>query len=371
MSTTEPRHHVNTDALRQLLALARDLLKAADLNSAMDLAGAAMSELLLADSALLLVVLNGREHRAEFDRRGRRLLGEHYTTLYQNARNAIGANTALVLPPLDAETPLAAAFAAPSACIAAAPFPPLNALGAAAIAWDRRPHRYQLARRVSLLRHIAALTAAALSNIEAKQALLGVAWARSAALSAATQQHAREIRQRDQLAEENHRMSITDVLTGMANRRGFFMQAEQSFKVAQRQGAPSALIFADIDGLKDINDEWGHDIGDHLIQDSAYLLRKSFRASDIVARLGGDEFAAFTLDDIHPELILNRIQDNMHDFNQRVSRPYQVSFSIGIVQCDPGSGLSLHRYLALADEQMYSKKKTRPPGRLASAILQL
>lgn len=349
------RHSESADALRRLLAFARDLLQASDLDSAIDLAGSAIQDLLVADSAILLVVLHDGEHVAEFDRRGRRLPTNGQTPLYQHARRTITSqNPHLVeagLTTLQAEQQ--------PACLLATPFPPLSSMGVVAACWSSKPRRQQLTRRLALLRYISGLTAAALGNVEAKQALQGFIWAKDEELSAANRRHEQELRKRDAMAEEMQRMSITDVLTGMANRRGFFLHAEHSFKLAQRQGVPSALIFADIDGLKAVNDEWGHDVGDHLIQDSAYILRKSFRSSDVVARLGGDEFAAFTLDDVRPEVILDRIQGNMHDFNLRASRPYQVSFSTGIVQCDPRSGLNLQRYLALADEQMYVKKRLR------------
>jgi diguanylate cyclase (GGDEF)-like protein len=159
--------------------------------------------------------------------------------------------------------------------------------------------------------------------------------------------------------EEIHRISVTDVLTGLLNRRGFFLHAERSFKVARRQGIPSALIFADIDGLKAVNDELGHDAGDRFIQDSARILQDSFRDSDVVARLGGDEFAAFTLGSTQPQVILARIQENIEGLRRHSSSPYQISFSTGIVQCDSSSDLALSDYLALADKRMYEQKKGR------------
>lgn len=116
------------------------------------------------------------------------------------------------------------------------------------------------------------------------------------------------------------------------------------------------MIFADIDGLKAVNDELGHDAGDHLIQDAAHILQSSFRDSDVIARLGGDEFAAFTLDSAQPEVILARIHKKTKFYSQSISPPYQISISTGIIQCDPASDLSLSDYLSLADKQMYAQK---------------
>jgi diguanylate cyclase (GGDEF)-like protein len=84
------------------------------------------------------------------------------------------------------------------------------------------------------------------------------------------------------------------------------------------------LIFADIDRLKAVNDELGHDAGDRCIQDSARILQDSFRDSDVIARLGGDEFAAFTLGSTQPQVILTRIQENIEGLRQHSSLPYQT-----------------------------------------------
>ena len=154
-------------------------------------------------------------------------------------------------------------------------------------------------------------------------------------------------------------LSLTDVLTGLYNRRGFFMQAEQAYKLAQRQRTKSAVIFADIDGLKRVNDELGHEAGDQLIRDAALVFRESFRHADVVARLGGDEFVAYTLDDEQPGAILKRIQANLAAFNLMQERPYTVSISAGVVHCNANGAQPLSHYVLLADEQMYAQKRNR------------
>jgi diguanylate cyclase (GGDEF)-like protein len=206
------------------------------------------------------------------------------------------------------------------------------------------------------------LTGAALGNVKFGLALEEEVSAREEEAETASREHVQELQRRDDIEREKERIAVTDVLTGMLNRRGFFLQAEQGFKLARRQGLASAVIFADIDGLKTVNDELGHDVGDHLIQAGALILRDSFRDSDIVARLGGDEFAAFTVDSGQPEAILARIRENVDQFHRRSSIPYRISFSTGIVQCDPASDQSLADYLALADKRMYEEKKRRSGG---------
>ena len=171
--------------------------------------------------------------------------------------------------------------------------------------------------------------------------------------------HAAEGARRDEAVAEMRMLSLTDVLTGLYNRRGFFLQAEQIYKLAVRKRTKSAVIFADIDGLKRVNDALGHEAGDRLIQDAAQVFRASFRHADVVARLGGDEFVAYTLDDEQPGVILQRIQANLSAFNLMQERPYLVSISAGVVQCDASNGQTLAQYVLLADEKMYAQKRGR------------
>ena len=83
------------------------------------------------------------------------------------------------------------------------------------------------------------------------------------------------------------------------------------------------------------------------------------QSAEVVARLGGDEFVAYTLDDEQPGVILERIRANLHAFNLMQDRPYTVSISAGVVQCDPGGAQILSHYVTLADERMYALKRRR------------
>ena len=347
--------------LRRLLALARDLLQAPDPQSVLTLAGPAIQELLLADGALLLLVLGEQEHVTEFDRNGVMQTVHEDTALRRYARQAIDNQTPILLPDAAADPKLRDddLCAAGTVSLLAFPFPPVKPVGALAVFWYYRGRPPQLAKPIPILRNIGELTTAALGNVGYRQMIEGQIAARTEELTASAREHAKELHRRDQVEEELHRISVTDVMTGILNRRGFFLNAERSFKVARRQGVPSALIFADLDELKAVNDEWGHDAGDRLIQDAGRMLQASFRDSDVVARFGGDEFAAFTLDATQPETILARIQSNIENFHQDSSAPYRISLCIGIVQCNPSSDLTLSDYLSLADKRMYEQKKAR------------
>ena len=348
------RSRVNAAKLLRLLAFSRDLLQTPDFESALKLIGAAVYDVLAPDGALLLVSMGGHEHRIEFDRHGVVRTAHTDAFLLRHIRQAMKSDRALVLTEADSNGDALVALAhdfsaARVASVLAVNFPPLKPAGALLVFWNRKMREQFLTGRVSLLQQLAELIGASFGSLDWHSELQKQALAQTA-------EHAQEMQRRDLLEAEMHRISITDVMTGLKNRRGFFLQAEQSFKVAKRKKLVSAVIFADVDGLKAVNDKLGHDVGDQLIRDSARILDNAFRASDVVARLGGDEFAAFTFDDTQPGAILARISENIATFNRNSSRPYQVAFSTGIAQCDPASGLSLLDYLLTADKQMYIQK---------------
>ncbi|MCK5002753.1 MAG: diguanylate cyclase [Gammaproteobacteria bacterium] len=180
---------------------------------------------------------------------------------------------------------------------------------------------------------------------------------------------------RDRLAEEvNHRraleselreQSLKDELTGLYNRRGFRKLAGKQLSISERNKLNNFLLYADMDFLKKINDEMGHNTGDSALIDIAGVLRKTFRESDIIARLGGDEFAVLLtenkdLQDI--ESIENRLHKIIDSFNRNADRPYKLSLSVGIVKCDFSSAWSLDRVMSTADALMYKQKRVRKAG---------
>jgi diguanylate cyclase (GGDEF)-like protein len=169
-----------------------------------------------------------------------------------------------------------------------------------------------------------------------------------------------EVRNRKQAEIEGRQLSLTDELTGLHNRRGFFLMAEQQLKIAHRMKALCWVIFIDLDGLKQINDTLGHDIGDALIVDAARLLKQSFRNSDIVARLGGDEFIVFISSYFKDaDSVQAYLQANIANFNQQQKRSYELSMSMGIERYSPESNMSLEQLVAKSDELMYAHKRLK------------
>lgn len=350
----------NAAQMRRLLALARDLLQAPDLTSVLALVGRAGPEVLQADGILLLVVMGEREYIAEFDRHGVSQPAPADSELLRHARQAMADETPVLLPEAVADRDrLDDGVSQETVSMLALPFPPIKPVGVLAALWCRRGRQNELSTKIPTVRHLGELTGAALGNVGSRWALEGKVESQSREIAEAVRQHASELLRRDGIEEEIHRISVTDVMTGLLNRRGFFLHAERSLKVARRQGLPSALIFFDIDGLKKVNDEFGHDAGDHLIENAARILQESFRGSDVVARLGGDEFAAFTLDAAQPDLVVARMQRSIDGFSLRSPQPYRISFSFGIAQCDPLSDLSLSDCLSQADRRMYEQKAAR------------
>jgi diguanylate cyclase (GGDEF)-like protein len=130
------------------------------------------------------------------------------------------------------------------------------------------------------------------------------------------------------------------------------------FRLARRRHAGCTVIYADIDGLKLVNDQLGHATGDELIRDAAAVLRESLRDSDVLARFGGDEFVAFVLDDAHPRTILARLRENLHAFNLMQERTYHLAVSAGAVRCDVNSGTALVDYVQSADREMVLHKQS-------------
>lgn len=178
-----------------------------------------------------------------------------------------------------------------------------------------------------------------------------------------TQQNQRleqEIVERLKAEAEVRQLSLTDPLTGLHNRRSFFLLADQQLKFARRNQSPCYLLFADLDGLKRINDTLGHEMGDRVIADAAQILKHTFRHADIVARLGGDEFVTFIPARSDCENTFHiRLQTHIDHLNQAGDRPYQLSMSVGVQFCPSTDEASLEDLLAQADKLMYNHKRTK------------
>jgi len=156
------------------------------------------------------------------------------------------------------------------------------------------------------------------------------------------------------------RESLFDELTGLFNRRGFMKKAAESVQNSEKDSLLLAVTFADMDGLKKINDNLGHGEGDAAINDMADILKKAFREDDIIARLGGDEFTILSLDvpDDFQNVMDQRIQSILERFNRSNRRPYRLSFSQGTVIAN-ATDFELSHIMKQADELLYHRKRKK------------
>ncbi len=172
----------------------------------------------------------------------------------------------------------------------------------------------------------------------------------------------RDITHRKKVEEKLHTASITDELTGLFNRRGFLIFARKQCEIAKRHRRHFSILFLDIDGMKKINDTFGHKDGDQALVDIAAILRKTFRESDIIARIGGDEFTVLITEPPGAEIkktVDQHIEENLGIHNDRTKRKYKLSVSMGMVHYDPDHPRSLDELLNNADELMYRNKQNR------------
>jgi diguanylate cyclase (GGDEF)-like protein/PAS domain S-box-containing protein len=174
-----------------------------------------------------------------------------------------------------------------------------------------------------------------------------------------------DITERKRMEVEIIALVVTDQLTGLHNRRGFLSLAGQQLKLAKRNKSGMLLFFADLDGLKWINDTLGHEEGDRAIIEAATVLKESFRVSDIVARLGGDEYAvlAFYITGANSGIITDRLQSLIDRRNRQENRKYKLSISVGCSYYDPENPCSIDELMATADKLMYEHKQNKK-GRL-------
>ncbi|HEY3028013.1 MAG TPA: diguanylate cyclase [Pyrinomonadaceae bacterium] len=161
-------------------------------------------------------------------------------------------------------------------------------------------------------------------------------------------------------------VSLVDELTGLYNRRGFLTVAEQYIAAVHRSGKGLIVLYADLDGLKQINDTLGHMEGDRALMKTAEILKDTFRAADIIARLGGDEFTvlATVAQDENADILVTRLNEKLGKYNALGMCAYDLSISMGVAHFDAQETRSIEELLVRADAAMYEdkrNKKLNPP----------
>ena len=168
-----------------------------------------------------------------------------------------------------------------------------------------------------------------------------------------------DLKAANDLAKRASVLANTDTMTGTLNHRAFFEHANKLIKDNSENNNLSHVFFIDVDGLKQINDNFGHDEGDYCIKAVSKILTQSVDGKGIVGRLGGDEFSiVYTtrVDDDASEFRVN-LKSELAKLNKTSMKDYKIDFSVGQVIIDGDSVLTAEEAVNSADQKMYDMKK--------------
>jgi two-component system cell cycle response regulator len=160
--------------------------------------------------------------------------------------------------------------------------------------------------------------------------------------------------------ENLRKQALIDELSQLYNRRGFISVFHQYLKIALREDQNLLLVMVDVDGLKLINDTFGHLEGDRAIIDTGKILKSTFRGSDLVGRIGGDEFVVLAVQasDENAQALRERLQNKIDQYNS-TNENFTLSLSVGIKRFDPQIKVSFETLLAQADNDLYDQKRRK------------
>ena len=177
--------------------------------------------------------------------------------------------------------------------------------------------------------------------------------------------HMRSAKRTTALIDKLSSMYVTDVLTGLKNRHGFDMETHRMYELVQSEGRTMVIIGIDMDGLKTINDTFGHLEGDFALCKLADAIRDASFSDEIGFRVGGDEFQVIAMDYSENSVakFLKRFTGYLEKFNKNSSKPYNVRASYGYVICSANSGLTLSEWLTKSDDNMYTMKEKNRASR--------
>jgi diguanylate cyclase (GGDEF)-like protein/PAS domain S-box-containing protein len=161
--------------------------------------------------------------------------------------------------------------------------------------------------------------------------------------------------------EALHYHATFDEMTSLVNRRTGLLLLEKEMARSQRDAMPLAVCFVDLDGLKGVNDGYGHEEGDWLIVKAAEILAESIRLGDEAIRLGGDEFllVLHNCSEEGSRILLQRIEERMAQVTAEAHKPFPLAASMGLAIYDPARHMQVHQLIAEADRRMYLKKQLK------------
>lgn len=171
----------------------------------------------------------------------------------------------------------------------------------------------------------------------------------------------RKINAMNSAVEKLERLYVQDTFSGIYNRNGFVNATNDLFRKCAVESRNIMLMFIDLDGLKKINDTYGHAVGDEAIRAIADILGKSCKNEEIFCRFGGDEFIVFAADysESQASKLTGDIQRNINKYNEKIKCRYTLSASTGYVISVPKIGEDLFRFVTEADKKMYETKREK------------
>jgi len=174
-----------------------------------------------------------------------------------------------------------------------------------------------------------------------------------------------DITERKKMEGKLEKLAHFDALTRCYSRGYGLSLLEQQIKTAKRKKTTVLLIYLDIDGFKHINDTFGHKEGDEVLKEATKLFQSTLRKMDIICRIGGDEFLLIFLENSlnDASFIRGRLNKSLKKLNQKLAKPYEIDFSIGLSVYDPSNPLSIEELIRIADENMYEEKKKKKEGK--------
>lgn len=329
--------------MERLVQAVQELSLARDLGSIQRVVRTTARELTGADGATFVLRESGMCHYADEDAIAPLWKGKRFPLQTCISGWAMLNRQPTVIPDIyvDPRIPVDAYRPTFVKSLAMVPIRTLDPIGAIGNYWARR-HQPD-ARELALLQALADSTAVAMENVRVYGELEQRVRDRTAAL--------------EQANDEIRRISLADELIGLNNRRGFYLLAEQALRLARREGRAAHVVFIDVDGLKRVNDQHGHEAGDALLLDVALAIKATFRESDVIGRLGGDEFCVLALDHMgDTDALRQRLVRTFAEFGR--DRPYPLSASIGVEPVG-GEDIPLDALLTRADQAMYFEKRVR------------
>ena len=170
----------------------------------------------------------------------------------------------------------------------------------------------------------------------------------------------REHERNEELRRQLERISREDPLTGLANRRCWDETLAREFERSRRQDGSLAVILCDLDRLKDVNDRFGHAVGDRVLKVTAEVLRERVRASDLAARLGGDEFGVLCpdTDPGSASLLAETLRVRLAELSEGETPAAGVTISVGVAGREP-QDVSPTELMLRVDDRLYRAKTTR------------